>query len=197
MISRLRGVPVGRTGDGLVLDVNGVGYRLLATPRTLAALAPGPGAEITLHTHLHVREDALVLYGFETRQERDTFEILVAAAGVGPKLALSILAVHDPSALRRALLEGDLDALTLVPGVGKRTAQKLMVELKSRFELPDLEPVTHDGAPSARTEVRSALAGLGYEPDEVRDTLAALPEDGSVEELLRLALRRLAAERVS
>lgn len=194
MIGMLRGVVADRGADEVVLDVAGVGYRVRVTPRTLVALEPG--GEATVHTHLHVREDALVLYGFETKAERATFELLCGASGVGPKLALSMLAVHDPMGLRRALLEDDVGALTLVPGVGKRTAQKLLVELKSRFELPDLDVVT-DGAPSPRAEVRAALAGLGYEADEVREVIAALPDDEPVEELLRRALRQLAAERVS
>jgi len=194
VIGMVRGVIIDRDSDEVVLDVAGVGYRVRVTPRTLVTLEPGE--EAVLHTHLHVREDALVLFGFETKAERATFEALCGASGVGPKLALSILAVHEPMALRRALLDDDLDALTLVPGVGKRTAQKLLVELKSRFELPELETVA-DGSPTPRSEVRAALAGLGYEADEVREVLASLPDDEPVEELLRRALRQLAAERVS
>ncbi|HLG00828.1 MAG TPA: Holliday junction branch migration protein RuvA [Acidimicrobiia bacterium] len=194
MIGMLRGVVVDRGADEVVLDVAGVGYRTRVTPRTLVAL--DPGNEVTIHTHLHVREDAMVLYGFETKAERATFELLCAAPGVGPKLALSILAVHEPLALRRALIEDDIEALTLVPGVGKRTAQKLLVELKSRFELPDLE-VVPDGARSPRAEVRAALAGLGYDAEEVRGVLSSLPDDEPVEDMLRRALRQLAAERVS
>lgn len=194
MIGMLRGILVDRGADEVVIDVGGVGYRVRVTPRTLVAL--DPGEEAVLHTHLHAREDALVLFGFETKPERATFELLCGATGVGPKLALSILAVHDPLALRRALLDDDVESLTLVPGVGKRTAQKLLVELKARFELPDLETVP-EGTPTPRSEVRAALAGLGYEAEEVREVLASLPDDEPVEELLRRALRQLAAERVS
>lgn len=194
MIGMLRGTVAERGSDEIVVDVQGVGYRLRVTPRTLVGFAPG--GEATLWTHLHVRDDALVLYGFESRSERDTFEVLTNATGVGPKLAQSILSVHDPVALRRALLDDDVDALTLVPGVGKRTAQKLLVELKSRFEVPELE-TTPDGEPSVRAEVRAALTGLGYEAEELREVLAGLPDEGSVEEMLRLALRELAAERAS
>ena len=194
MIGMLRGRVAERSSDEIILDVAGVGYRVRMTPRALAVVEPGE--ETTVHTHLHVREDAMVLYGFETKAERATFELLTAASGVGPKLALAMLAVHDPLALRRALLDDDVDALTLVPGVGKRTAQKLLIELKARFDLPDLE-VVPDGAPSPRAEVRAALAGLGYEADEVRGVLSTLSDDEPVEELLRRALRQLAAERVS
>ena len=116
----------------------------------------------------------MMLYGFPTRDERDTFEALIGATGVGPTLALAILSVHSPSALRRCLADDDLAALTLVPGVGKRTAQRLLVELKARLDVPDLD-LTAAGRrrPAPRADVREALAGLGYAPDEVRDVLGA------------------------
>ncbi|MGH8985171.1 MAG: Holliday junction branch migration protein RuvA [Acidimicrobiia bacterium] len=195
MIGSVRGSVLERSAAGEVLvEVGGVGYRVLVPLSAVPALAPGAGA--FLFTHLHVRDDAMLLYGFPTREERDTFEVLIGASGVGPKLALAILSVHSPAALRRALLDDDLDALTLVPGVGKRTAQRLAVELKARLDVPDAETVDATATPSARSEVRAALAGLGYEPDEVRDVLAQLDGDGSVEELLRGALRVLAVARV-
>ncbi|MFI5054144.1 MAG: Holliday junction branch migration protein RuvA, partial [Acidimicrobiia bacterium] len=156
-----------------------------------------PGATTFLFTHLHVREDAMVLYGFPTRDERETFEALIGTTGVGPKLALAMLSVHSPSGLRRALLEDDLAALMLVSGVGKRTAQRLLVELKTRLEVPELDLIELDGGRVPRAEVREALAGLGYGPDEVRDVLAQVAEEGpngekTVEELLREALKLLA-----
>lgn len=195
MIGSVRGSVLARHTTGEVLvDVHGVGYRVLVPPRTLVGLEPGGDA--FLYTHLHVRDDAFVLYGFATREERDTFEVVRGATGVGPKLALSILSVHEPPELRRALLDDDVDALTLVPGVGKRTAQRLLVELKAKFELPELESVT-GGTPSPRGEVRAALAGLGYGADEVREVLAALDDGQPVEEMLRHALRQLAAQRAS
>lgn len=191
MIGSIRGTVIERTPTGEVLvEVGGVGYRAHVPAGALPALHPGDNT--FLFTHLHVREDAMVLYGFPTRDERDTFEALIGTTGVGPKLALAMLSVHSPSALRRALLEDDLAALTMVPGVGKRTAQRLLVELKTRLAVPELDITDGDGAPSARAEVRAALAGLGYAPDEVRDVVAQLPEDGSVEELLREALKLLA-----
>ncbi len=197
MIGSVRGTVLERTvaGEALV-EVGGVGYRVLVPAGTLAALEPG--APAFLFTHLHVREDALVLYGFPTRDERDTFEALLIANGVGPKLALAVLSVHSPAALRRALVEDDLDALTLVTGVGKRTAQRLLIELKARLDVPVSDTVVLPGAPpAARADVRAALTGLGYGPDEVREVLGALPEDGAVEDLLREALRLLAADRTS
>lgn len=195
MIGSVRGSVLERSAVGEVLvEVGGVGYRVLVPLSAVPALTPGAGA--FLFTHLHVRDDAMVLYGFPTREERDTFEVLIGASGVGPKLALAILSVHSPVALQRALVDDDIDALTLVPGVGKRTALRLAVELKARLDVPDVETVDAAATPSARSEVRAALSGLGYEPDEVRDVLAQVDGDGSVEELLRDALKMLAVARV-
>ncbi len=191
MIGSVRGTVIERTAAGEVLvEVGGVGYRAYVPASALPALHPGDAA--FLFTHLHVREDAMVLYGFPTRDERDTFETLIATTGVGPKLALAMLSVHSPGALRRALLEDDLASLTMVPGVGKRTAQRLLVELKARLALPELDLTDGRTGPAPRAEVRAALSGLGYAPDEVRDVVAQLPEEGSVEDLLREALKLLA-----
>src|SRR6201999_1599906 len=124
------------SGEVLV-EVGGVGYRLLTPLRAVPELHPG--APTFLFTHLHVREDAMVLYGFPTRDERDCFEALITASGVGPKLALAILSLHSPNALRRCLATDDVVSLCLVPGVGKRTAQRLLVDLKARLDLPDVD----------------------------------------------------------
>ncbi|MCZ7536388.1 MAG: Holliday junction branch migration protein RuvA [Acidimicrobiia bacterium] len=194
MIGSLRGVVLERSVSGEVLvEVGGVGYRAHVPIGALATLEPG--APAFLFTHLHVREDAMVLYGFPTRDERETFESLIGANGVGPKLALSVLSVHSPGALRRALAEDDLDALTLVPGVGKRTAQRLLVDLKARLSLPEVDLGGTSRVTSARAEVREALTGLGYGPEEVRDALARITEEAPVEALLRDALRLLAVAR--
>src|SRR5207237_3014038 len=157
-------------GGEVLVEVGGGGYRVAVPSGAVAALEPGGAA--FLFTHLVVREDALSLYGFPDREQRDTFEALMSATGVGPKLALAILSAHSPAALRRAVIEGDLDALTLVPGVGKRTAQRLMIELAAKLGAgtPALEAGLEGGV-SARTEVRAALEGLGYAADEVRDVL--------------------------
>ena len=196
MIGSVRGSVLERLATGEVLvEVGGVGYRVLVPLGALASLSPG--APAFLFTHLHVREDAMVLYGFPTRDERDTFEVLLGASGVGPKLALAIVSVHSPTALRRALVDDDLDALTLVPGVGKRTAQRLLVDLKARLDVPSIDVVEVEGAgPNrARAEVRDALTGLGYASDEVRSVMGQLPEDGPVEDLLRDALKLLSVSR--
>jgi Holliday junction DNA helicase RuvA len=196
MIGSVRGCVLERTMSGEVLvEVGGVGYRVQVPLGTIATLEPG--AQTFLFTHLHVRDDAMVLFGFPTRDERDTFAALIGATGVGPKLALAILSVHSPVALRRCLADDDLDALVLVPGVGKRTAQRLLVELKARLDVPDLDLGAVPGSPSssARAEVRDALTNLGYSADEVRDVLGQLSDDGGVEDLLRNALRTLAGGR--
>jgi Holliday junction DNA helicase RuvA len=195
MIGSVRGSVIERSASGEVLvEVGGVGYRLNVPLRVIPTL--DPGANAFLFTHLHVREDAMVLYGFPSRDERDTFEMLIAATGVGPKLALAILSVHTPNTLRRGLADDDLDALMLVPGVGKRTAQRLLVELKTRLEVPDLDLGDGTGGgTSPRGEVRDALVGLGYSAEEVRGVLSHLDDDGTVEDLLRDALRVLAGSR--
>ena len=181
--------------------MGGVGYRAVVpagTERTLGA----PGSPVFLHTHLHVREDALILYGFATRDERVCFEALIGAHGVGPALALAILSVHRPDALRVALAEGDVDALCLVPGVGRKTATRLLIELKARLDLPDgdldlvaLGVVERDGPSAARNDVREALVALGYGPDEIREAVRDLAPDGDAGLLLREALARLGGAR--
>ena len=138
MIGSLRGVLLDRFAKGeLLVEVGGVGYRVVVPTGTLGAVGE-LGAPVFLHVHTAVREDAIVLYGFATAEERTCFEALVGAHGVGPALALAILSVHSPSALRRVVLNDDVDALTEVPGVGKKTAARLLLELKSRLELPDV-----------------------------------------------------------
>jgi Holliday junction DNA helicase RuvA len=206
VIGSLRGLLLDRTlrgdhpsGEALV-EVGGVGYRVLLPASALARLGE-LGSPVFLHVHTHVREDAIVLYGFPTRDERQCFESLIAAHGVGPAVALALLSIHSPVALRRAVATEDAAALTLVPGVGAKTASRLLIELKTRLDfaldLPELVSVGNgngNGGPqsSPRLEVRVALAGLGYGAEEVRDTLSRLPEDGSLEDLLRAALRYLA-----
>ena len=202
MIGSLRGILLDRSSQGEVLiEAAGVGYRAVVTPATWAAVGD-LGGPAFLYVHTHVREDDITLYGFATLEERRAFEALIGAHGVGPALAQAILAVHSPGALHRILAEEDLDGLTQVPGVGPKTAARLLIDLKNRLEPPDSTTghgLVCDGAAlgpsSARGDVRAALSGLGYEPDEVRAVLAELPEDGELDALLREALRRLAASR--
>ena len=195
MIGSLRGMVLDRLPPSeLLVEVGGVGYRVTVTPATLGA--GSPGQVVFLHVHTHVREDAIVLFGFATADERRCFEAVLGAHGIGPALALAILSAHSPDALRRAVAGDDADALLAVPGVGRKTAARLLLELQSRLDLPDDElPGPLGPPPGAHNEVRSALAGLGYGPDEVRDVVRRLPESGSVEELLTSALRQMAASR--
>ncbi len=195
MIGSLRGVVLERRASAeLLLEVGGVGYRVTVTPASLALAQIG--APVFLHVHTHVREDALVLYGFATRDERECFEALLGAHGVGPALALAMVSALAPNALRRAVAEDDAEALTAVPGVGRKTAARLLIELKARLDVVDAEPgEAGGGEASARSEVRVALAGLGYGPDEVRQAVRELPPEGSVEELLTSALKQLATVR--
>jgi holliday junction DNA helicase RuvA len=193
MIASLRGRLADVLPDGAVIDVGGVGYRVSLTPKALAALPRG--GEVVVHTVTYVREDTLALYGFLSTDERQVFEQLLAAGGVGPKLALALLSVHSPDALRRAVNAGDADALTLVPGIGRKGAARLILELKGRFGDAGLELPSDPAARPAYAEVREALAALGYAPTEVRTALESLPDDAGAlptEELLRLALRGLA-----
>lgn len=195
MIGSLRGTLLDRSPAGeVLLEVGGVGYRVLLAPPALAELG-AVGATVLVHTHLHVREDALTLYGFPTREERQTFEALLGAHGVGPALAMAILSVHRPDSLQRALADDDVDALCLVPGVGKKTAARLLLELKARLDLPvePLLPTGETAGGTARNEVREALLSLGYSPEEVREVLRDLPPDGDVGLLLKDALGRMGA----
>jgi Holliday junction DNA helicase RuvA len=197
MIGSLRGVLIDRPSAGeVIVDVHGVGYRV-SVPTSVVTASGGLGAEIFLHVHTHVREDAIVLFGFTHADERRCFEALLGAHGVGPSLALAILSSMSPAALSTAVLEDDVDTLCLVPGVGKKTAARLLLELKARLDLPSLggDGVTSSGTPSPRGEVRAALAELGYGPDEIRGALDAVDDDGSVEEMVRHALRELARNR--
>lgn len=206
MIGLLRGPVVLRTGEcEVIVDVAGVGYRVSVTPAAAATLvAGGAEKEATLYVHTHVREDAIVLYGFVHDDERRCFEVLLGSHGVGPALALAIMAMLSPAALSTAVLEDDLDTLCTVPGVGRKTAARLLIELKSRLDLPDLSLDPASAALAAadpmgrasrtsRAEARAALGELGYGPDEIRGALDGLRDDVGVEEMLRLALRELAS----
>ncbi|MFV1971873.1 MAG: Holliday junction branch migration protein RuvA [Acidimicrobiia bacterium] len=186
MIGRLRGIIVDKTHDNVVLEVGGVGYVVSVTPRTLSDI-PGLGEEAVLHTHLHVREDQLSLFGFDSIADKDLFSLLLGVSGVGPKVAMAILATMTFEQLSLAVTADDIAALTEVPGIGKRSAQKLLLELKPKLDVLD-------GAATASGplgEVREALESLGYGIDEIRGTLADIPSDLPVEELLKRSLQQL------
>ncbi len=197
MIGSLRGCLLDRPSPAeAIVEVGGVGYRVSVPPTQVAALG-ALGSEVFLHVHTHVRDDAIVLYGFAHADERRCFEALIGAHGVGPTLALSILSALSPAALSTAVLEDDVSTLCLVPGVGKKTAARLLLELKARLDLPTLgeEFVPATGGSSPRTEVRAALVELGYGPEEISGALESVEEDAPVEEMVRSALRELARSR--
>lgn len=207
MIGSLRGRLIERSTKGDVLvEVGGVGYRVTVAPSTFAKLG-GLDAETFVYTYTHVREDAIILFGFATREERICFEVLLSAHGVGPALALAILSSHSPDSLRIAVATDDVDDLTTVPGVGKKTAARLIIELKSKLAGADFgdydaalaaagdatEKMTAATETSdARNDVRAALVELGYATEEIRNTLRKLPSEGDSGALLRLALSILA-----
>ncbi len=194
MIGSLRGSVLERLDDGRVLvEVAGVGYLVTVTPRTLAELEPT--SPVFLYVHHHIREDNQTLFGFLRRDERAAFDVLIATHGIGPALAVAILGTHSPTALVDIVAGSDLGALTLVPGVGKKTAERLLVELRNRLNLPMLDPMTTGTNSTAVGNVREALVGLGYASEEIRDAMRDLSDSASAEDLLRDALRLLGVRR--
>jgi len=205
MISHLRGTVAGVAPDGAVIDVGGVGLRVQCTPDTLASLRPGEPARVA--TSLVVREDSLTLFGFATDDERNVFELLQTASGIGPRLALAMLAVHSPDALRRAVATEDLNALTMVPGIGRKGAQRIVLELAGRLGDPGDGAVIAGGAGSAvrangaggawRDQVASGLVNLGWSARDAEAAIAAVAAEapeGAVPDVataLRAALRKL------
>ena len=207
MIAHLRGTVAGVAPDGAVIEVGGVGMRVQCTPGTLATLKPGEPAQVA--TSLVVREDSLTLYGFCSEDERNVFELLQTASGVGPRLALAMLAVHAPDALRRAVSTEDLGALTMVPGIGRKGAQRIVLEMKDRLGPPGdggdgLLPRAAQRAPSWRDQVQSGLVNLGWPAREADLAIAALEDEGviggsdgsavDVATVLRAALRKLSKQ---
>lgn len=195
MIASLTGVLVEVLLDGAIIDVQGVGYRVYMPASSLVGLGH-VGSTTRVHTHLHVREDAMTVFAFATNDARELFTILLGVNSVGPKAALQILSVFSPEQLRRAVATEDIDALTVVPGIGKKTAARMILELREKLSVPDLSVVpggsTADRA--ALVEVKGALLSLGYSPAEARDAVERIDpdEDADVQGLLRLALRELA-----
>ncbi|KJH78108.1 MULTISPECIES: Holliday junction branch migration protein RuvA [Pseudomonas] len=201
MIGRLRGTLAEKQPPHLILDVNGLGYELEVPMTTLYRL-PSVGEPLTLHTHLVVREDAQLLYGFASKRERDFFRELIRLNGVGPKLALALMSSLEVDELVRCVQSQDTSALTKVPGVGKKTAERLLVELKDRFKAWETVPAmfalvpNQPGGPdvaavaSAETDAVSALISLGYKPQEASKAISAIKEKGlSSEDLIRRALK--------
>ena len=207
MIAHLHGTVAAVAPDGAVIQVGGVGMRVQGTPGPLATLTPGEPAQVA--TSLVVREDSLTLYGFGSDDERNVFELLQTASGVGPRLALAMLAVHTPDALRRAVLTEDLGALTMVPGIGKKGAQRIVLEMKDRLGPPGdygagLPGQAAPRLPSWRDQVQSGLVNLGWPARDADQAIAALEDEGviggsdgdavDVATVLRAALRKLSRQ---
>lgn len=186
MISFLEGEVAEKAGGRAVVSVGGVGYEVLV-PASTAGKLPPVGRKVRLFTRMQVRDDAMVLFGFSSQDERSLFDLLVTVTGVGPKVALSFLSVHSPHALRRAVASGDVAALTIVPGVGKKVAQRVVLDLKDKL---GGEGVAF-GGPLA--DVREALLALGLSPQEASEAMAGLQANGDrpVEDLLREALKHV------
>ena len=203
MIAHLNGTVAGVSPDGAVIEVGGVGLRVQCTPDTLASLRPGEPARVA--TSLVVREDSLTLFGFRSDDERNVFELLQTASGVGPRLALAMLAVHSPDALRRALATEDLNALTMVPGIGRKGAQRIVLELKDRLGAPgefvgDGAAPARKAAPTWRDQVQSGLTNLGWPARDAEAAVAAVEAESNGEQspdvaaALRAALRKLSKQ---
>lgn len=202
MIAHLRGELVAAGADWVIIDVAGVGYRCLVPGSTRARL-PAQGAAVQLHTFLQVREDALTLYGFLTQAEYDLFDLLLRVDGIGPKVALAVLSTMDPESFRRAVAFEDITALCRVPGIGKKTAQRMVLELRDKIgtlpaapgmpgDLPGAQPVP---AGDVWGEAAEALCALGYSRSEAAAALsrarAEAGESPTVETLVRLGLKQL------
>ena len=185
MIALLRGDVAVRRADHVVLDVAGVGYRLAISAQTLAKV-PAVGREVSLHTHLIVRDDALQLYGFASEEERELFGLLLGVQSVGPKMALGVLSGGPPRELTRAIAAGDTARFQAVPGIGKRTAERIVVELRTK--VGDDEPIVISRADDPRSLAREGLVELGFAAAEAEKLLHGADGD-SVEELIGSALR--------
>jgi Holliday junction DNA helicase RuvA len=187
VIARLRGTAAAYRPDGLVVDVNGVGYLVAATP-TAVRRAGGDG-EITLEIHTHVREDALQLYGFADAAERELFEHLLSVSGVGPKVALAIVSGSSPAELRRAIALEDTARFEAIPGIGKKTAQRVVLELKERVGVGAPAP---EGRQEGHLVARDALVELGYSVVDAERALAEVDPELPAEERVREALKKAA-----
>ncbi len=189
MIGSLEGRVAALTVDGCLLEVGGVGYRLACSTTTRVAL-PSIGESCRLWTHLQVREDALLLFAFTTEGEQTMFEALLTVGGVGPKVALALCSAMSPDEFRAALVSEDVTSLAAVPGIGKKTAQRILLELKEKLALPQSNGSV---GTDAIARARSALENLGYSSGEIRVALAEISEeDASVQEVVRSALKVLA-----
>ena len=191
MIARLRGVPAASTPEGLLLDVNGVGYLLAATPSALRKA--DAGGEVTVETYLHVREDALQLYGFADAEERELFVHLLTVSGIGPKVALAVVSGSPAAELRKAIAMGDHARFQAIPGIGKKTAERIVLELKEKIGVVTEPALAAVGDGPSHLVARDALVELGYSVVDAERALADVDPELPAEERVRLALRGAAA----
>lgn len=191
MIATLHGKLQFRADDGIILNVGGVGFRVRVPVRILADLG-AVGSDVQLFTHLHVREDDLSLYGFSSEDELRLFETLLTVSGIGPKVALGVLSAASSETLRMAIAQGNVEVLTTFPGIGKKTAQRLVLELKSKIDLSGLGEMGE--LTPADEDVMNALINLGYSAAEAARAAQAVPSSAkTTEERIRVALQNLGA----
>lgn len=190
MIAFLTGRVSHKAATYCLLEVGGVGYRLAMSTPSLAAL-PSVGDEVTIHTYLHVREDELSLFGFESEAEKAAFEALITVSGVGPKVALATLSTLDADALVRAVTAGDVATICGVPGIGKKTAQRIVLDLADKLGASSAEARSGFGSSTVADEAHEALLAMGFSPAEVSLALKDRPADADAQALIRHALKRL------
>ncbi len=197
MIYRLRGTLVEKDTEGVVLDAGGVGYRASASLATLRAL-PSLGEECVIHTRMVVREDAMLLFAFATKEERTTFDALIGVSKVGPKLALAVLSAMSPAEVAEAVARGDVLKFASVPGLGRKSADRLVLELKGKdlaAFAPEPSVSGNGGGGGPYMEAREALTGLGYSLEEAEKALNSIPPQDTVEKYIKEALRRIGSRR--
>jgi holliday junction DNA helicase RuvA len=197
MIHRLRGTLIEKDTEGVILDVGGVGYRASASLTTLRAL-PSHGEECVIHTRMVVREDAILLFGFATREERSAFDALTAVSKVGPKLALAVLSSMSPPEIVEAVARGDVLKFASVPGLGRKSAERLVLELKGKdiaVFAPEPSISSGNGGGGPYMEAREALTALGYSLEEAEKALNSIPPQETVEKYIKEALRRIGSRR--
>jgi Holliday junction DNA helicase RuvA len=189
VIALLRGILRAKRGDSVVIDVAGIGYEIFLSGQSLGRL-PAVGEEVEVHTYLHLREDNLQLFGFISLVEKEMFLQLISVSKIGPKSALAALSTFPVSSLKKAILVNDVDLISSIPGIGKKTAQRLVLELKEKISAPELAVTEGEGFKALR-QAREALVNLGYAPSEASRALEDLDPGAEIEELIRKALQTL------
>lgn len=198
MIGFIKGKLAIKSTEYVLVDVNGVGYQIFISPKTLLSL-PKEGSEIIFFTYTYLRDDSLRLYGFLNKEDKKMFENLLQISGIGPKVALAVHSVFDSNEFKEAILNQDVDLIRTIPGVGKKTALRLILELREKLELPELEKITKVEIPDKvlviMKEVKQALRNLGFKPSEINASLEGFStekeEEITIEKFIRYALKNL------